>query len=148
MSSLASKCVFYRPEHSVNEGPLKLNFEGLGMERLNKPMGSAQRVDEKKWFICLVIMFSSRVMVIKMSKMSLFCIFCWRQQKNNHSFWAQHLSVTERSWVNMITRQMIPFFIYYLNSGRWYISVLHFNNSKIHFHRVSPLHYVLVIIFF
>ena len=75
VSSLASKCLFYRPEHSANEGPLKLNFEGLGMERLNKPMGSTQRVDGKNWFICLVIMFTSRAMVIKMSKMSLFLYF-------------------------------------------------------------------------
>ena len=29
MSSLANKCVFYRPEHSANGGHLKLNFEGL-----------------------------------------------------------------------------------------------------------------------
>ena len=29
VSSLANKCVFYRPEHSANGGHLKLNFEGL-----------------------------------------------------------------------------------------------------------------------
>ena len=31
LSSLASKCVFYRPEQRGNGGPMKLNFEGLGM---------------------------------------------------------------------------------------------------------------------
>ena len=29
VSSLASKCVFYRPEHKANGGPLKWNFQVL-----------------------------------------------------------------------------------------------------------------------
>ena len=63
---MLSECVFYRPEHRANSGPQKLNFEGLGMHRLNKAMDRAQRIDEKL-FICLVIMFTSGGMVIKMS---------------------------------------------------------------------------------
>ena len=47
MSSLASKYVFYRPEHRTNGGPLKWNFEVLGMQRWDKPTDRAQRVDEK-----------------------------------------------------------------------------------------------------
>ena len=49
VSSLASKCVFYRPEYKANGGPQKWNFEVLGMERWDKPTDRAQRVDGKKW---------------------------------------------------------------------------------------------------
>ena len=47
MSSLASKCVFYRPKHKANGGPLKENFEVLGIQRWDKPTDRAQRVDER-----------------------------------------------------------------------------------------------------
>ena len=73
---MLSKSVFYRPEHRANGGPLlKLNFEGLGMQRWNKPTNRAQRVDEKSVFICLVIMFTYRVIVIKMSNNGSFLYF-------------------------------------------------------------------------
>ena len=52
MSSLASKCVFYRLEHKSNGGSLKWNFEGLGMQRWDKPT-EAQRVDKKMGLKCL-----------------------------------------------------------------------------------------------
>ena len=47
-SSLASKCVFYRPEHNANGGHLKLNFEGIleCKDEINQRT-RAQRVDEK-----------------------------------------------------------------------------------------------------
>ena len=64
---MLSKHISYRSEHRANGGPLKLDFEGLGMQRWNKPMDRAQRVDEKNVLICLVIMFTSTVMVLKMS---------------------------------------------------------------------------------
>ena len=55
---------------------MKLNFEGLEMQKnktkqkkTNIPTDGAQRVYEKNGDIYLVIMFTSRVIVIKMSKM-------------------------------------------------------------------------------
>ena len=39
-------------------------------------MDRAKIVDEKNRVICLVIMITARIMVIKMSKMGYFCIFC------------------------------------------------------------------------
>ena len=65
-----SKCVYYRPEHRANRGPLKMDF--------NKPTDRAQRVDKKNVFICLVIMFTSRVMVIKISNNGSLWYFCWQ----------------------------------------------------------------------
>ena len=69
MSSLAIKCVFYIPEHKANRGPLKWNFQILEMLRRDKPTDGAQRVDKKMTLKCLKmvkIMFTSRVMIIKM----------------------------------------------------------------------------------
>ena len=52
-----------------------LNFEGLEMQKWNMPTDRAWRVDEKNWVIFLVIMFTSGVMVIKMSKNGSFFVF-------------------------------------------------------------------------
>ena len=46
---------------------MELNFEGLEMQKSNIPTNTAQRVDRKNGVICVVIMFTTRVMVIKMS---------------------------------------------------------------------------------
>ena len=72
---MLSKCACYKPDHRANCGCLKLNFEGLGMQRWNEPTDKAKRVDEKNVLICLVIMFTSRVMVIKMSSNGSFLYF-------------------------------------------------------------------------
>ena len=33
VSFLVFKCVFYLPEHNAKGGPMKLNFEGLEMQK-------------------------------------------------------------------------------------------------------------------
>ena len=53
----------------------KLNFDGLEMQKCNIPTDRAQRAEEKNGVICLVIMVISRVMIIKMSIMSIQCLF-------------------------------------------------------------------------
>ena len=57
---MLSKCVYYRAEHRENGGPLKLDFEGLGMQRWNKLTDRAQRVDEQK----CVHFFSYKIVTI------------------------------------------------------------------------------------
>ena len=57
MSSLACKCVFYRPEYNAKGDPMELNFEGFGMQKWNTQMGKAQRVDGVTF---LFIMFYSQ----------------------------------------------------------------------------------------
>ena len=65
---------------------MEFNFEGLEMQKWNISMERAQRVDEKNGIICVVTLFTPGVMVIKMSKISIFfCIFCWWQQRISHS---------------------------------------------------------------
>ena len=54
---------------------MKLNFEGLEKQKQNIPAERTQRADEKNRIICLFIMFTPRVTVIKMSKMAHFLYF-------------------------------------------------------------------------
>ena len=70
--------LFYRSEHNAKRRSHKLNSDGLKMETWIILMNRAERVDEKNSVICLV-MFTHRVMVIKMSEMTHFCLFCWLQ---------------------------------------------------------------------
>ena len=44
---------------------MKLNFESHEMQKLNIPMGRAQRADEKSWIICLIIMFILKLWSLK-----------------------------------------------------------------------------------
>ena len=49
-------------------------------------MYRTQRVDEKNGVICLVIMFTPNVIIIKMSKMALFLHFLLMAAKNQSQF--------------------------------------------------------------
>ena len=52
------------------EESMELIFEVLEMQKRNKPTERTRKADEKKRVICLFIMFTPRVMVIKMLKMT------------------------------------------------------------------------------
>ena len=65
---------------------MELKFEGLKMQKLNTQMDRAQRVNEKNGDICLVIMFTPQVMVIKMSKMVHFLYFLQMPGKYQSQF--------------------------------------------------------------
>ena len=43
VSSLASKCLFYRQEHNTKRGPMKLNFECLEIQKRNITIDTAQK---------------------------------------------------------------------------------------------------------
>ena len=62
-------------ETRTDQSPIELNFEDLEIQKLNIPTDRAQKVYQKNGFICLVVMFKSRVMVFKMSKMANFFYF-------------------------------------------------------------------------
>ena len=66
--------------------PKEFNFEGLEILKLNIPTDRAQRVDQKNEFICLVIMFTFGVMVIKMSKMAHFFVLSADDSKHQSQF--------------------------------------------------------------
>ena len=53
--------------------PMELNSEGLEMQKWNIPTDIIQRVDEKDGVICLVIIFTPRVIVIVRN--SLYLVF-------------------------------------------------------------------------
>ena len=54
----------------------------VSCEKAKMKYDRAQRVDEKNWVIFLVIGFTSRVMVIKMSKLAHFLYFLLMAVKN------------------------------------------------------------------
>ena len=82
VSSLACKCVFYRLDINAKGDRMELNFEGLQIQKWNIPTDRAQRFDEKNGAICLVIMFTPKVMVFKMSKIVVFFNFLLITAKN------------------------------------------------------------------
>ena len=74
MSFMALKRLFYRSEHNTKR---RGGGGGQGI-----PKNRAQRGDENKGFVCLFIMFTSRVIVIKMSKRTHFLNFQLIAAKN------------------------------------------------------------------
>ena len=64
---------------------MELNFEGLEMQKWNIPTDRAQRWDGKNGVICLV-MFTPKVMVVKMSKIAHFLYFLLMPAKNQSQF--------------------------------------------------------------
>ena len=65
---------------------MELNFERIEMQKWNIPTDRAERVDGQNGVICLVIMFTLRVMIIKMSKMAHFLYFQLIPAKNQSQF--------------------------------------------------------------
>ena len=55
--------------------PMEFNFEVPEMQKWKLSTDKAQRVNKKNGVICLHIIFTPRVMVIKMSKMGHFLYF-------------------------------------------------------------------------
>ena len=61
--------LFYRPERNSK---VETHWIELCLKKQNIPADKARRVVEKNWIICLDIMFTRRVMVNKMWKVSFF----------------------------------------------------------------------------
>ena len=77
------------------------------MLKLNISMYWAQRVDKKNDVICLV-MYTSKVMVIRMSKMAHLMYFLLNAEKNRASLgkWVRYLNVSERSYLVLLQNTM------------------------------------------
>ena len=72
--------------------PIELNFKGLEVKQR-----VYQRVEEKNGVICLVIMFTSRVITFKMSEIAnYFCVLLIKSKKFVR-VWAISLSIRGRS---------------------------------------------------
>ena len=63
-----------------------INFEDLEMQKWNIPTVRVQRVNERNVANGLAVMFTSGVMVIKMSKMARFLYFLLMPEKNQSHF--------------------------------------------------------------
>ena len=70
---------------------MEFNFEGLEMQKWNISMDRAQRVDEENGIICVVTLFTPGVMVIKMSKISIFFLYFLLMAAKNQSQFGQNI---------------------------------------------------------
>ena len=80
--------------------PMELNFEGLQMQKWNIPTNRARRGDDKNGVLCLVIMFTPGVMVIKMLKMAHF------YHLGQVTVTTQHLRASERFYLALSENAM------------------------------------------
>ena len=73
------------------------------MQKLNMSTYRAQRKDEKNDAICLV-MFASKVMVIRMSKTAHLMYFLLNTEKSRPSLgkWERFLNASERSYLTLL----------------------------------------------
>ena len=79
MLSLVRKCEFYRQDLTEKWGTHGTKIFLKCKNRIYQRNG-AQRVDEKNGVIRRVL-FTTKVMFVRTSKMALLCTFCWIQQK-------------------------------------------------------------------
>ena len=79
-----------------------LNFEGLEMQKRNIPMGRVQRLPEKNWVICLVILFTSKVIVIEISKIVHFFVFFDDGSKCLSASERSHLALSKNGIVSRL----------------------------------------------
>ena len=73
-----------------NGDPMKLNSEGLEMQKLNISTDTAQRLDEKNRIIGLIIKFIPRVIFINISK-SAYCSYILLIAAKNESQFGQNI---------------------------------------------------------
>ena len=85
----------YFTEQSIKQrgGLMELNFESLEIQKWNIPTDKAQRANKKIRVICLFIVFTSGIIVIKMSN---FFIFSSDNSKKLVIVWAKYLNAPER----------------------------------------------------
>ena len=69
---------------------MKLNLDGLETQKWNSATDRPQRVVDENGIICLVIMFTPRIMVIKMLEMAHFLYILLMTAKNQSQF-EQHI---------------------------------------------------------
>ena len=92
------ECAYYRSELTWKWGPHGTEIKFFEIQNWNLSADRAQRVHEKNGVICLV-MFTSRIMVIKMSKMALDIANALSAgySKKSAPVWARYLSAYVRS---------------------------------------------------
>ena len=81
--------------------PMEWNFEVCEMRKWNIQRDRVKRINEKNGVICLFIMFTPRVMVIKILKMAHYLHFLLMTAKSQSQFW-------QNIWV--LPKGLIEFF--------------------------------------
>ena len=76
---------------------MKMNFDYFQIQKWMLETVRLEKIDEKNWIICLVSMFFSWVMVLKLSKKVQFLQFCADLTKKSKSNKAIYIYACERS---------------------------------------------------
>ena len=89
---------------------MKMNFEYFQIQKWILQTVRSEKVDEKNGVICLVSMFPSWVMVLKLSKKVHFLQFCADLSKKSKSIKAIYIYASERSRVKHF-QEMVLFIV-------------------------------------
>ena len=87
------------------QDPMEMNFVGFEMQKWNIPRDRARRVYDKNGVICLVTMFTPRVMIRKMSKMVYFSYFLLVAVKNGSSY-GQNIYVNVKDLIEFFQKMV------------------------------------------
>ena len=86
---------------------MKMNFEYFQVQKWILQTVRLEKVDEKNRVICLVSMFPSWVMVLKLSKKVHFLQFCADLSKKSKSVKAIYIYASESSYYTLSENDMV-----------------------------------------
>ena len=89
------------------EDHMKMNFDYFQIQKWMLQTVRAEKVDEKNGVICLVSMFPSWVMVLKLSKKVHFLQFCADLSKKSKSVKAIYIYASESSHYTLSENGMV-----------------------------------------
>ena len=93
--------------------PIELNFEGPQIQKWNTPTDKTWTVGVKNGVICLLIMFTPRVVVIKMLKIANFLYFLLMIAKNQSQFRQDISAHPKRCYLALLQNAMDHWFLSY-----------------------------------
>lgn len=105
---------------------LAYNFEGLGMRKWNIPTNRAHKIVERNGVICLLTMFTSGVMVIKISQMYFLLLMTAKSQR----VWANGLLDSDLPLSKTSTLENADFGIVANSSSIFLPSLLYLTNGN------------------
>lgn len=109
---------------------LAYNFEGLGMRKWNIPTNRAHKIVERNGVICLLTMFTSGVMVIKISQMTHFLYFLLLMTAKSQRVWANELLDSDLPLSKTSTLENADFGIVANSSSIFLPSLLYLTNGN------------------
>ena len=88
---------YFAYQNGWKEDPMKLNFGNFQIQKWISQTIRAEKVDEKNWVICLISIFFSWVLVLKLPKIVHFCKFVLISAKSLNILKNSFLSICKTS---------------------------------------------------